>query len=78
MFPKVSVERLTVSLEAELAAAVRHAAVADDKNVSAWLAEAPLRQLASRGLRDVIADWEAEHGAFGEDELRDARARLAG
>ena len=72
----MAVERVTVSLDAELAAAVRDAAEADEQNVSAWLADAARRQLASRGLRDVIADWEAEHGTFTEDELAAARTRL--
>ncbi len=72
----MAVERLTVSLEAELAVAVRTAAEADEQNVSAWLAGAARRQLAARGLGQVIADWQAEHGAFTDDELSTARARL--
>ncbi len=72
----VAVERITVSLDAELAAAIRDAAEADEQSVSAWLADAARRQLASRGLRDVIADWEVEHGAFTPDELAAARHRL--
>lgn len=66
---EMTVERLTVSLESELAVAIREAAVADDLNVSAWLADAARRQLASRGLHDVVTEWEAEHGAFSDDEL---------
>lgn len=72
----VPVERLTVSLEAELAAAVRDAADADAQNLSAWLADAARRRLASRGLRDVVAEWEATHGAFSVEELDAARERL--
>lgn len=45
--------------------AARTAAEADDQNVSAWLAHAARRQLAARGLGEVIADRQAEHGAFG-------------
>ncbi len=74
--PVMAVERVTVSLEAELAEAVREAAEADAQNLSAWLADAARRRLASRGLRDVLAVWEAEHGPFSEDELAAARARL--
>ena len=70
----MTVERLTVSLESELAIAVRQAADADEQNVSAWLADAARRQLASRGLRHVVAAWEREHGAFSDDELAAARA----
>ena len=44
----MAVERVTVSLDAELAAAVRDAAEADEQNVSAWLADAARHQLASR------------------------------
>jgi predicted Ser/Thr protein kinase len=74
----VTVERLTVSIESELAIAVREAADADEQNVSAWLAGAARRRLASRGLRDVVAAWEREHGAFSDDELAAARALIDG
>ncbi len=58
--------------------AVREAAEADEQNVSAWLADAARRQLAARGLRDVVATWEREHGAFSDDELAAARALVDG
>jgi hypothetical protein len=76
--PCMAVERLTVSIESELASAVREAADADELNVSAWLAEAARRQLANRGLRDVVAAWEREHGAFSDEELASARALIDG
>lgn len=72
----MSVERLTVSLESELADAVREAANAESLNVSAWMAQAAHRELSSRGLRDVIAEWEAAHGSFTEKELASARRTL--
>jgi Mn-dependent DtxR family transcriptional regulator len=75
---RMSVERLTVSLESELAEAVREAANAESLNVSAWMAQAAYRELASRGLREVIAQWEVENGAFTDAELAAARARLRG
>ncbi len=65
-----------MSLETELAAAVRDAADADAQNVSSWLAQAARRQLAARGLRDVIAEWESEYGSFSDQELAGARARI--
>jgi len=74
----MAVERLTVSIESELATAVREAAEADEQNVSAWLADAARRQLANRGLRDVVAAWEREHGAFSDEELAAARALVNG
>lgn len=78
MIHAMTVERLTVSLESELAIAVREAADADEQNVSAWLADAARRQLANRGLRDIVAAWEHEHGAFSTDELAAARALVSG
>jgi hypothetical protein len=72
----MSVERVTISLDAELATAVREAADDDCQNVSAWLADAARRRLAARGLRDVIEQWESEHGAFTAEELAAARNRL--
>jgi hypothetical protein len=39
-------------------------------------AQAAHRELASRGLREVIAEWEIENGAYTEAELATARARL--
>jgi predicted Ser/Thr protein kinase len=75
---RMAVERLTVSLESELAIAVREAADADGQNVSAWLADAARRQLANRGLRDIVAAWEHQHGAFSVDELAAARTLVDG
>lgn len=54
------------------------AAEADAKNVSTWLADAARRQLASRFLGDVVADWEREHGAASDDELAADRALVQG
>jgi len=72
----MAVERLTISIDSELAEAVRQAARDDAQNLSAWVVDAARRRLATRGLRDVLAEWEAEHGAFSDSELADARARL--
>ncbi len=74
----MTVERLTVSIESDLAIAVREAAGADEQNVSAWLADAARRHLANRGLRDAVAAWEREHGAFDDEELTSARALIDG
>jgi hypothetical protein len=73
---RMSVERITVSLETELAAAIRDAADADAQNVSSWLADAARRQLLARGLREVVYAWEAEHGRLDDAELTAARAAL--
>ena len=76
MIVGMAAERLTISLEAGLAAAVSEAAEADEQDTSAWLVDATRRRMVTRGLRDVVADWESEHGAFTEAELARARAEL--
>ena len=76
MITSMSVERLTVSLDAELASAIREAATEDALNTSAWLADAARRRLATRGLAEVVAEWEALHGEFTPAELQRARDRL--
>jgi len=78
MINPMSVKRMTVSIESNLADAVRIAADTDDQNISTWLAEAARRQLNLRGLRDVVGAWEAEHGTFDDAELSLARRRIDG
>lgn len=75
---EVASERLTISLDPELAADVRDAAEADSRSVSSWLADAARRRLLTRGLGALLDEWEAEHGAFTPAELAEARARLKG
>ncbi len=67
---------MTISLDENLAEAVREAAEADALNLSAWISDAIRRRLASRGLRQVVAEWEAQHGSLTEEELSAARRRL--
>lgn len=74
----VAVDRLTVSIESDLAVAIRNAAEADGQTVSAWLADAARRQLAAGGLRHAVAAWEREHGAFSDAELAAARTLIGG
>jgi len=69
-------ERITISLDKQLAEALRQAAEDEGTNVSSWTSEAIRRTLNQRGLRAVIADWEAEHGAFTQEELDEAREEL--
>lgn len=74
----MAVERLTISLDADLAEAIRVAAEADAENVSSWIAEAARHRLSTRGLGTVIKEWERKHGAFTKGELAVADALLHG
>ena len=75
---EVASERLTVSLDPDLAADVRDAAEADSRSVPSWLADAARRRLRTRGLGTLLDEWEAENGAFTPAEIAEARARLKG
>ena len=74
----MAVERLTISLEADLAEAIRVAAEADAENVSSWIAEASRRRLNREGLRAVIKEWEDEHGEITAEEMAATRKWLYG
>jgi hypothetical protein len=66
--------RLAISVDSDLAERIREAA--DGGTVSGWLADAAERKLRAQGLGEVVADWQAEHGAFTEAERRRARREL--
>ena len=42
------------------------------------LADAAQRKLRAKGLRDVVAEWEAGHGELTRAELERAERRLMG
>lgn len=78
--PFMAVDRVTISLPATVAAAVRRAAEVEETTVSSWITAAIEGRLVHRanneGLKQLIAEYESEHGAFTEAELAEARKRL--
>jgi hypothetical protein len=70
----MTTSRLAISLDAELAARIRQAA--EGGTVSGWLADAAERKLRAKGLSEVVADWQAEHGALTDAERLRARREL--
>jgi hypothetical protein len=70
----MTTSRLAISVDTQLAEQIRTAA--DGGTVSGWLADAAERKLHAQGLRAVVADWEAEHGALTAAERRRARREL--
>jgi hypothetical protein len=64
----MTVARFAISLDEDLARAVRKAA--GKQATSAWIADAARRKLRAEGLLQVVRDWEAEHGEITPDELR--------
>ncbi len=67
---------MAISVDADVHAKILSAVEADQTSVSAWITAAARQALRVRDGLAAVAEWEAEHGAFTEDELEAARARL--
>lgn len=63
----MTVARLAISFDQELALAVRKAA--GNEPTSSWLADAARRKLRAEGLLRAVEAWEAEHGSLERAEL---------
>jgi hypothetical protein len=61
----------------DLDAAVEAAAAADGVSYSGWLAAAARKELRVRDGLAAVAEWEADHGPFSDEELADAREWVA-
>ncbi|MGO9832799.1 MAG: hypothetical protein ACLP1X_01150 [Polyangiaceae bacterium] len=72
----MTVARLAISFDQDLARAVRRAA--GKEPTSSWLADAARRKLRAEGLLRAVEAWEDEHGALTERELRTAARTLRG
>ena len=68
-------EKRSVSLPAELAAAIDQAAADDGTTFSAWLADTAAQRLRLEAGRRAIAEWEGDHGPLTPEELADGLAR---
>jgi hypothetical protein len=65
----VSAEKLSISLDSELAATVRTAAAEQGVSVSTWLADAAQAQVRQRRLREALDSLAAEIGSLDADEV---------
>jgi len=72
----MNVDRITVTMETGLGAAVREAAARAGLSVSAWLAEAAADRLRHELLGRALDEWEQESGPFSDAELDGAAAVL--
>jgi hypothetical protein len=74
----VAIDKLSISMEEDLARTIREAAADEGLSVSAWLAGAAQDRVRNRMLRLALDADAAEFGAMGDDEIdrlvRDARA----
>jgi len=73
----MAVKKVTVTLPEELVEALGSAARDDGIPLSRLVANAAENELRRRVGRHLVADWQAEHGAFTVEELAAARAEMA-
>jgi hypothetical protein len=81
----MTVRKLSISVPAEVEETIKAAAASEGKPVSTWLAEAATekaraaaRHASGRATaRELIADYESEHGPLPEESRRRARQFLA-
>ena len=72
----MAVEKISVSFEPELGAAIRAAAASAGQSVSAWLAAAAQDRLRRGALAAAVAGWEHKFGALTEGEVAAAERIL--
>nr|MDT0662947.1 hypothetical protein [Micromonospora sp. DSM 115978] len=73
----MAARKVTITLPDELVAALGVAAREDGVPLSRLLSNAAECELRRRAGRRLVADWQAEHGAFTAEELAAARAEMA-
>jgi hypothetical protein len=73
----MATKKVTITLDESLVEALAGAAEEEGIPLSRLVAGAAERELRLRAGRDVIREWQAEHGAFTPEELAAARADLA-
>jgi hypothetical protein len=69
--------KLAITVDPDIHAQVLGAAAADGMSVSAWMTEAARRALVVRDGLAAIAEWEHLHGELTEQEMAEARRRVA-
>lgn len=72
----VRVDKMSISLEADLGEAVREAARNAGEGLSSWLAEAAAAKLRAEALEQFLDEWEREHGPLTAAELERAEREL--
>lgn len=65
----MAAEKLSVSFDAGLAAAIRAAAAEEGVSISMWLAGAAEAKARRRHLRDALDDFAAEHGVLADADI---------
>jgi hypothetical protein len=69
--------KLAITVASDVHADVVRAASEQGVSVSAWMTAAARRALRVRDGLAAVDEWEAEHGAFTETEMAEAREAVA-
>jgi hypothetical protein len=72
----VKVDKMSISLYADLGDAVRDAARRTGKGLSSWLGEAAAAKLRTEALGEFLDEWERELGPLTAAELERAEREL--
>jgi len=80
----MTARKLSISVPPEVEETIKAAAAEEGKPVSAWLAEAAVEKAraaalhaeARAGARELVADYESEHGSLPEESRQRARRFL--
>jgi len=73
----MATRKVTITLDEDLVQAMSVAAREAGVPLSRLIASAAEREMRRRIGQAVVAEWEAEHGAFTPQELAAARAEMA-
>jgi hypothetical protein len=73
----MTVQKLSIALDEDVAREAKDAAECEGVSLSAWINEAAREALAINDGLAAVAEYEAEYGAFTEEELARADAVLA-
>ena len=65
---RMSAEKLSVSMDAELVKLIREAAAEEGISLSTWLADAARAKARQQGLREALAEYAKLHGAMTAEE----------
>lgn len=68
--------RLSITVPAAVAVGAQEAARRQGTTLSRWVGHAMELRLKQEAARELLAEWEATHGPFTEEELAQARAGL--
>lgn len=68
--------KIAITIDPDVHKSILEAASDDGVSVSAWMTNAAREALRRRAGLAAIAEWEKEHGAFTEQEMKESRRRV--